>query len=258
MPNSLATSAKITWCPGCPNSQILVAFRQAVNDLVDGGQVKLENIVACSGIGCHGKITEYLDMNTFTSLHGRSIATMAGIKLANPALTCVGFAGDADTFAEGVEHLVHAARRNADIKLFVHDNRVFALTTGQASPLSPQGFKGKSTPAGSFEEPFDPLALTLIAGATFVARTYAGDIARTKDIMKQAMLHRGFAFVDIIQPCITFFDTRDYFKDNITWMEGPTPTTHDEVAKIEHETGKIPCGIFYQVSKPTYEQAFDA
>ena len=156
-----ATKAKITWCPGCPNAAILVAFRQAVTELVNDGKLKPENLVAASGIGCHGKITDYLNTNTFTSLHGRVIASMEGIKVANPALTIVGFSGDGDSYSEGVEHLVHAARRNSDINLFIHDNQVFALTTGQATPTSPKGFKGRSTPSGTIEEPFNPLLLML-------------------------------------------------------------------------------------------------
>lgn len=259
----LATKAKITWCPGCPNGGILVAFRQAVTDLVNDGKLKTENIVALSGIGCHGKITDYLNLNTFTSLHGRVIPTMEGVKVANPALTVVGFSGDGDSYSEGVGHLVHAARRNADVNLFIHDNQVFALTTGQATPTTPLGFKGKSTPFGSIEPPFNPLLFMLSAGATFVARSYALDIAKTKDIMKAAIAHKGFSYVDIIQPCITFYDTRDYYKDRVYWIDENEPK--DDLArameKVQGGGGsggtsgdKIPLGIFYSVGKPTFEQ----
>ena len=258
-PLNLSTTEKITWCPGCPNSQILVSFRAAVGELVEGGAVKLENIVAGAGIGCHGKILEYLNMNTFTSLHGRIIPTLTGIKIANPVLTVLGFSGDGDTFAEGVEHLVHAARRNSDIKLFIHDNRIFALTTGQATPMSPKGFKGKSTPAGSLEDPFDPLSLVLAAGATFVARAFANNIAKTKEVMKAAIAHKGFAFVDIIQPCITFFDTRDYYKERVVWIDGsPANSIDGALARAKGEGEKVPCGIFYEVSKPTFEESLNA
>ncbi|MEY4731769.1 MAG: hypothetical protein RL681_715 [Candidatus Parcubacteria bacterium] len=257
---NLSTSSPITWCPGCPNAQILVAFRQMVTELVHDGTLKFENIVALSGIGCHGKITDYLNMNTFTSLHGRLIPTMTGVKIANPALTVVGFSGDADSYNEGMEHLVHAARKNSDINLFIHDNQVFALTTGQASPTSPKGFKGKSTPAGSTEEPFDPIPFMLTVGATFVARTYAGDIQRTKHIMQAALAHRGFSFVDIIQPCITFFDTREYYKDRIVWLEDSFPRTDRAaaIAKASEHGDKVPLGIFYQVNRPTFEEELHA
>jgi len=255
MEDNLSTKAKITWCPGCPNSQILVAARQAFMELAGEEKLAIGNIVAAAGIGCHGKIAEYLNMNTYTSLHGRAIPAMTGIKAANPLLTVVGFVGDGDAYAEGIEHLVHAARRNSDVKVFVHDNRVFALTTGQTTPTSPKGFKSRSTPFGSIEEPFEPLVFMLASGASFVARSFAGDIQKTKEIMKAAMLHKGFAFVDIIQPCITFFDTRDYFKERVVWLDGePAETEETAMQKIKGDGEKVPCGIFYKVSKPTFEE----
>lgn len=255
MSQDLSTKAKITWCPGCPNNQILVAARQAFTELGTEGKLAIENIVAAAGIGCHGKIAEYLNLNTYTSLHGRAIPAMTGIKAANQKLIVVGFVGDGDAYAEGIEHLVHASRRNSDIKVFVHDNRVFALTTGQTTPTSPKGFKGKSTPYGNAEEPFEPLVLMLAAGASFVARSFAGDIQKTKEIMKAAILHKGFAFVDIIQPCLTFFDTRDYFKERVVWSEEePAYDIEAAMPKIKGDGEKVPCGIFYKVSRPTFEE----
>ncbi|MEK7634983.1 MAG: thiamine pyrophosphate-dependent enzyme [Patescibacteria group bacterium] len=254
---NLSTKAKITWCPGCPNSQILVAFRKAVTEMVENGSLKIENLVAFAGIGCHGKISDYINVNTFTSLHGRLIPAMTGSKCANPNLNVIGFSGDGDSLDEGIEHLIHAAKRNSDITLFMHDNRVFALTTGQFDALSPKGFKGKSSPFGSIEEPLNPLLLLLSAGATFIARTYAGDIAGTKKIMQAAMNHKGFAFVDIIQPCITFFDTRDYFKDKIYWMDEGLPKNDLKfsIEKVsENQNEKVPLGIFYQVERSTFEE----
>ena len=253
---NLSTKAKITWCPGCPNNAILVAFREVITDLVNEEKVKLENVVALSGIGCHGKITDYLNMNSFTSLHGRVIPTMTGVKAANPALMVIGFSGDGDSYDEGLDHLVHAARRNSDITLFIHDNQIFALTTGQATPTSPKGFKNKSRPAGSIEEPFNPLLLMLSAGATFVARAYAPDIAKTKEIMKAAIAHKGFSFVDIIQPCLTFNDTREYYAKRLYWLDEKFPTNNvaEATEKAREYGDKIPFGIFYQTDKPTFEE----
>ncbi len=251
----LTTNAKITWCPGCTNSAILVAFRKAVTEMVEAGEVEIHNVVALSGIGCGSKITDYLNMNTFTSLHGREIPTMTGVKAANPVLMVFGFSGDGSTYDEGAGHFVHAARRNSDINLFVHDNQLFALTTGQATPTSPKGFKGRSTPFGSIEEPMNPLLATLSLGATFVARAYAPDIENTKKIMLAAARHRGFSFVDIIQPCITFLDTREEYKDKFYQLDG-SHSTDDLAAAIEkvQEMGnKIPLGVFYSVEKPTFE-----
>jgi len=257
---NLSTNAEITWCPGCPNSQIIVAFRQAITELVNGGKLKIENLVALSGIGCHGKITDYLNVNSFTSLHGRVIPTMTGVKAANTKLTVVGFSGDGDSYDEGMEHLIHAARRNSDINLFVHDNQVFALTTGQATPTTPKGFKGKSTPFGSFEEPFNPLLVMLSAGATFVAQSYAGEIQGTKRLMQAAVAHKGFSFVNIIQPCITFFDTRDYYKERVYWIDESSPRDNlaTAIAKVTEKNGKTPLGIFYQAERPTFEEGLYA
>lgn len=254
---NLATKSKITWCPGCPNAQILVSFRGAVAQMIEEGVFNIENLTAFAGIGCHGKIADYLNMNTFTALHGRLIPVMTGAKCANPKLTVVGFAGDGDAYDEGLEHLIHAAKRNSDVNLFIHDNQIFALTTGQADAMSPKGFKSKSTPFGSIEEPFNPLLLMLSAGATFVARSYAGEIEKTKNIMRAAILHKGFSFVDIIQPCITFFDTRDYFKDKIYWIGDDFPKDNLKAAmeKVSEKIDeKVPLGIFYQTNKSTFEE----
>jgi len=256
-PQDLATKQKITWCPGCPNSIILVAFRKAITELAESGKLKHENLVAFSGIGCHGKITDYLNMNTFTSLHGRLVPAMTGAKCANPDLTIVGFSGDGDSYDEGLEHLIHAAKRNSDINVFVHNNQVFALTTGQADAVSPRGFRSKSTPFGAIEEPLNPLLIMLSAGATFVARGYAGDIEGTKKIMERAISHKGFSFVDIIQPCISFFDTRDYFKNLVYWVSDDVPkndlkSAMEKVGNVDDK--KIPLGIFYEIEKPTFEE----
>jgi len=251
----LETNAHITWCPGCTNAQLLVAFREALTELVLGGTVAKENVVAVAGIGCHGKITDYLQMNTYTSLHGRVVPALEGIKLGNPALTVIGFEGDGDAYAEGIAHLIHAARRNNDINLFVHNNMVFALTASQATPTSPKGFKGRSSaPEGNVEEPLDPLLLMLAAGATFVARTYVGDIARTKEVMKAAIAHKGFSFVDIIQPCITFLDTRDSYRSRITWVEAPAADFPGALRLMAPTGDTVPCGVFYQVQRPTLDE----
>jgi len=254
----LSTKAKVTWCPGCPNNQILVAFRQAVNEFVENGTMELHNIVAGSGVGCHGKISDYLDISTFNSLHGRIVPTLTGIKLANPKLNVVGFSGDGDSFSEGFNHITSAARTNSNITIFLHNNQVFALTTGQATRTSPKGFKGGTTPNGSYNEPLNPALIMLTMGATFVARTPASDIKKTKEIMQAAMLHKGFAFVEIIQPCITFFDTRKHFKDAVYFLDESKHKKNNlnsafAVARAKTDE-KVPCGIFYQVSKPTFEE----
>jgi len=251
----LSTKAKITWCPGCPDFAIFVAFKKAVEESVGENKFKLEDLVAGAGIGCHGKISDYLNVNTINGLHGRIIPTVTGVKVANPALKVVAFAGDGDTFSEGLSHLLHAAQKNVGISVFMHQNETFALTTGQYNSVSPKGFKGASTPLGSTDEPMDPLLMVLSAGVTFVARTYAGDMATTTKIMKEAMNHKGFAFVEMIQPCITFYDTREHFKNSVEPLplEWPTNDLGKAIEKVREQTGKTPCGIFYKIEKPTFE-----
>jgi 2-oxoglutarate ferredoxin oxidoreductase subunit beta len=250
-----STTAKNTWCPGCTNFSILAAYKGALSDLLEEGY-KRENFVMVAGIGCHGKTPDYVNINSFMSLHGRDVATAEGIKIANPELIVTSFAGDGDAYAEGIEHLVHAAKRNTNINLFVHDNQVFGLTTGQVTPTSLKGYKGRSTPFGSPEEPLNPLAILLTAGATFVARAWSLDLDGLKAIMKKAIKHKGFAIVDIIQPCISFADTREYYRDRImplaeTW---PTDNLSKALEKVRESSGKYYTGIFYDVSKPIFEE----
>lgn len=253
---NLSTSSKITWCPGCPNANILVAYRKAITELVTEGKFKIENLVSAAGIGCHGKITDYLNTNTFEALHGRVVSSATGIKLGNHALEVVAFTGDGDSFSEGFSHLAHAAKRNVGISVFLHNNETFALTIGQATCLSPKGFKGPSTPSGDPDEPMNPLLIMLALGATFVARTYALDIEGTKRIMKDAVNHKGFAFVEIIQPCITFFDTREHYNNHTEWLPVDFPRTDlgKAMEKVREQTEKTQVGIFYQIQKPTFEE----
>jgi len=179
---SLYTGAEITWCRNCGNFGIMGALGAAINELTDS--IPLEKFVMVTGIGCHGKIFDYVDINGFYSLHGRAIATASGIKLANEDLKVICFVGDGYGYGEGLEHLIFAAKRNIDITVIVHDNRSYSLTTGQFTPTSALDFKGKSTPKGPPEDPINPISLLMEAGATFVARGYSGYIDHLKDIIK--------------------------------------------------------------------------
>jgi len=250
-----STKVKNTWCPGCTNFSILAAFKNALGELAGEGYSK-DNFVMSAGIGCHGKIPDFVNINSFMSLHGRDVASAEGIKMANPNLTVVSFAGDGDAYAEGMEHLVHAAKRNTNITLFVHNNQVFGLTTGQVTPTSLKGYKGRSTPYGSPEEPLNPLAVMLTSGATFVARAWAMDMDKLKEIMKRAMKHKGFAIVDIIQPCITFNDTRAFFKDKLYYLEETWPTNdwNKAMQKIRENSDRVALGVIYEVGKPVFEE----
>ena len=253
MVDSLSTSAENTWCPGCGNFGILNAAKKAITKLGEHGIGKERLIISC-GIGCHGKIFDYLNLSGLYSLHGRSMATVQGMKLANPDLKVIDFAGDGDALGEGISHLLYAAKRNADITVIVHDNGTYALTTGQFSPTSQKGFKGPSSPSGSVEDPFNPLSLMMEAGATFVARGYAGKIDHLAGLIVQAVEHEGFSFIDVLQPSVVFNDTYKEYNEKVEILE-KTPKDYEEARKLARTKGeKILIGIFYQTKKPIFHQ----
>ena len=254
----LNTNAEITWCPGCGNFGILTAIKNAVSELVSEG-IPRENIVIASGIGCHAKIVDYVNVNSFYSIHGRVPPTLTGMKLANKNLVTIGFAGDGDMYDEGISHLIHAAKRNTDITMVIHDNRVFALTTGQFTATSPRGFRGKSTPNGSVENPLNPLKLMLSAGATFVARGYAGNPNHLKELIKKAARHKGFSFVEVLQPCVVFNNTyQEYNRKVYDLSEDNHDTSSLDAAmkKADEWKEKIPIGIFYETQAQVFEDHF--
>jgi 2-oxoglutarate ferredoxin oxidoreductase subunit beta len=254
----LDTYAANTWCKGCGNFGILSSVKKALKSLVDGG-LPLENFVLASGIGCHAKIVDYLNVNSFYSIHGRVPPTITGIKLANKDLKAIGFAGDGDAYGEGLAHLLMSAKRNIDITMIIHNNRVYGLTTGQFTPTSPLGFPGRSTPRGSIEEPINPLELLLAAGATFVARGYSVKADHLAGLITEAVLHKGFAFIDVLQPCFTFFNTYQFYNKNVYELEGHDAANLEAAHAKAKEwdgrgEGKVPIGLFYKVEKPTFDE----
>ena len=201
----------IAWCPGCGNFNILKSLKAALDEL----GVLPEKLVMVSGIGQAAKIPHYLKCHFFNGLHGRAIPAATGIKAANPGLTVIAESGDGDMYGEGGNHLIHAIRRNPDITNIVHNNMVYGLTKGQASPTSMMGFRTPVQVDGVTLKPFNPLALAVAMDASFVARTFAGNGEQTKNILKQAITHKGYALVDILQPCVSFnkVNTFKWFKD---------------------------------------------
>jgi 2-oxoglutarate ferredoxin oxidoreductase subunit beta len=249
----LKTPKTNTWCPGCGNFGILMAFKKALIEL----GLEREEAVLVSGIGCHGKMVNYVNINGFHGIHGRVLPLAQGIKLANPKLTVVGFAGDADQYNEGWSHFAHAARMNIDMTLIVHDNMVLGLTTGQATSTSQQGFKSKSTPFGVIPPMLNPVAHALVSDGTFVARGFSGDMFHLKNLIVEAIKHRGFAFIDVFQPCITFnyLNTYDWFRQRVYKLEeeGHDVTDRKKALEKAFEWGdRIPLGIFYKKERPTY------
>jgi 2-oxoglutarate/2-oxoacid ferredoxin oxidoreductase subunit beta len=253
---NLDTKEVKTWCPGCPNFSVLQSIKTALAELVNEGKLDIKNAVMVTGIGCNAKIFDYVNINGFYGLHGRSMPTALGISLANPNLAVMAFAGDGDTYAEGMEHLVHNSRFNANIKMFVQNNQAFSLTTGQASPVSEEGFVDPVNISGVKEKPLNPIELALASGATFVARGYAMEPTHLKDLMKAAILHKGFAFVDILMACLIYHNQTSYFKN--IYKLGPGHDTSDlQTAKkaarewdyCYNKEQKIPIGIFYQTEE---------
>ncbi len=241
----MRTDVKITWCPGCGNFSILRAFEKAAERLIEDG---FSRIVISSGIGCHGKIADYLKLPSFHVIHGRVPPFLTGLKLANPELVAVGFVGDGDALNEGMEHLIHAARRNTDITIFLHNNGVFGLTTGQVTATSPKGRKGRSTPFGNPENPVNPCQLMLVSGATFVARMFGGNVSGLSEVMYQALRHRGFSFVEIIQPCVAFNNTW-HLRDRVRKVE-EAENLHDAIRLSEDP---LTCGILFRREDETFE-----
>ena len=223
----LATYAKNTWCPGCGNFAVLNAIKPVFQELIAAG-TRPEDIVLVSDIGCNSKIMDYIGVNSFDSLHGRSIPTAIGVKLANPELTVVVHAGDGATFAEGLEHTLFAAKRNADLTLIVHDNGVYGLTIGQAGPETPPGYRGRSTPYGSWEQPFNPLELLHVAGASYLARGYSHGKELLKRLYAEAIAHRGFSVVDTLQVCVTFRNLYDSYNERVYELEGHDPRDEEQ------------------------------
>ena len=233
----------IAWCPGCGNFGILNALKQALAEL----EIKPQNLVIASGIGQAGKTPHYLKCNIFNGLHGRAIPPATAIKAANPELTVIAEGGDGDMYGEGGNHFIHAIRRSPDITCIVHNNMVYGLTKGQASPTSQCGFKTPVQVDGVFEMPFNPIALAVALDVSFVARAFIGDMEQTKEIMKKAIRHKGFALVDIFQPCISFnkVNTFKWFKDNTYYLEEHDPCDRAAAFRRAIENEKLPLGIFY-------------
>lgn len=218
----LDTYAANTWCPGCGNFSILNAIKTVFRDLIAEGLPR-EELVVVSDVGCSSKIMDYIGVNSFDSLHGRAIPTAVGVKLANPRLRVVVHLGDGGAYAEGIEHLIFAARRNVDITVIVHDNGVYALTIGQAGPLTPPGFKGRSTPYGSETEPLNPLELLYVAGASWLGRGYTHGLDLLKRLYREAILHPGFSLVDTLQVCVTFRNLYESYNRRVYELDGHDP-----------------------------------
>lgn len=243
-----------TWCPGCGNFGIWLALKEAFARIGIGPSDGL----VVYGVGCHGNMYDWMKMYGFVGLHGRTLPVAQGAKLANHTVPIVVVSGDGDGLGEGGNHFLHAAKRNPDLTVMLHDNQLYSLTTGQASPTAKPGFKTKSTPDGVFDAPINPLVLSIASGATFVARAFAGDTPGLIALMVEAINHKGFAVLDIMQPCVTFDKehTYDWYRQRLYKLETQGYVPDNKIKAIEKamEWGdKIPYGIFYKEQRPTSE-----
>jgi 2-oxoglutarate ferredoxin oxidoreductase subunit beta len=246
--------ADVAWCPGCGNFFILQTLKETLAEM----DIEPENLVLVSGIGQAGKLPHYLKCNLFNGLHGRSLPPAIAIKAVNPELKVIDVSGDGCSYGEGGNHFIHNIRRNPDITNIVHNNMVYGLTKGQASPTSRSKLKTNLQVEGVFLEPFNPLSVAIALRASFVARAYCRDVEQTKKILKKAIKHKGYALVDIFQPCVTFNKTNTYqwFNDNTYYLEDSHDPYDIELAfKRSMETDKFPLGIFYiNPDKKTFEE----
>ncbi len=243
-----------TWCLGCGNFGIWMSLKNTLAELGIG----TDDGVIVYGVGCHGNMYDWMKIYGVAALHGRTLPVAQGLKLANHTLPVIVSSGDGDGLGEGGNHFLHAAKRNPDITVLIHDNQVYGLTTGQASPTAKSGFKTKSTPEGVVDEPVNPLMLAISAGATFVARGFAGDAPGLTALIKAAVVHKGFSVIDILQPCVTFdrVHTYQWYRSRIYNLESEQYVPDNKLKAMEKamEWGdKIPVGIFYKVVKPTSE-----
>ena len=250
-PQSYKTEEHPIWCPGCGDFGVLASVYNSLASL----KIDPKDLVVVSGIGCSGRTPGFIKSYGFHSVHGRVLPVALGVKLANPSLLVIGAGGDGDGFAIGGGHIPHAARRNPDITYLIMDNATYGLTKGQYSPTSPMGFQAGSTPYGNIEQPLNPLAMLIAYGATFVAQGYSGKPRELTDVITKAIEHKGFAFVNIISPCITFYNTYKVIPPKLAEV----PKEHEVTNRVKAfelalQTDHVLLGVFYQVQQPTFEE----
>jgi 2-oxoglutarate ferredoxin oxidoreductase subunit beta len=262
-----------TYCPGCGNFGIVMALKQALEEL----QIPPHQILMVWGIGCSSNTCNWINVYGIHSLHGRALPVASGAKLVNPNLTVIAQGGDGDGYGIGLGHFIHSMRRNLDITYIVHNNQIYGLTAGQASPTSEHGFKTKSTPCGVIERPINPIALALSSEATYIARGFAGDVNHLKELLSGGIRHPGFALIDVLQPCITWNkqNTYEWARERIYYLNVKCqmsnvksnlkskcqihdPTDKKAAFNKALEWGdKIPIGLFYQERRSTYRDEID-
>ena len=250
--------SKPAWCPGCGNFGILTALKQALVAL----GIEPYRVLMVSGIGQAGKLPHYTRCHVLNELHGRTLPAAVGAKIANPELLVIAIGGDGDGYGEGGNHFINAVRRNHDITYLVHNNQVYGLTKGQASPTSDFGFVTKTTPQGA-EIPLNPIALAIASDASFVGRSFAGDIEHLSGLIRLGIEHKGFALIDVLQPCVVFNHKNTYawYRERVYNLEENGYDPGNKMAAFEkaQEWGdRIPIGVIYRKERATFEERLPA
>jgi 2-oxoglutarate ferredoxin oxidoreductase subunit beta len=254
-PADYKSNVKPIWCPGCGDFGVLNSFYKMISDL----NLAPEKMAIASGIGCSGRFPAFVNAYGFHGVHGRVLPLATGIKLGNPDLTVFALGGDGDAFSIGAGHLPHAARRNIDITYIVMDNEIYGLTKGQPSPTSPMGMERKASPYGSIDAPLEPLRSVLAAGATFVARGFSGRPKELTELLKAATLHKGFSFIQVYSPCVTFYNTYDHYKERTADLPADHDTS-DMLAAMRYasDPDTTYLGLLYHdPARPSYNQLTD-
>ena len=236
---------EISWCPGCGNYSALKVMKDALADL----GIKPHEFVLVSGIGQAGKFPHFIKAQSFNGLHGRYLSAALGIKASNPELTVIAVSGDGCTLSEGGNHFLHTIRYNPDIVNVLHNNQVYGLTKGQASPTSQLGFKTKVQVFGVINEPFNALGVAISLNASFVARAFVGDMDKTKELLKKAINHKGYALIDLLCPCVTFnrVNTFQWYKEHSYYIdEAHDPYDQMKAMKLALDTSRSALGILYK------------
>jgi 2-oxoglutarate ferredoxin oxidoreductase subunit beta len=243
------------WCPGCGNFPILKTIKETLVEL----GIEPHQVIVVSGIGQAAKLPHYMKCNTFNGLHGRTLPVATGIRLANSSMPVIVTTGDGDCYGEGGNHLLAAIRRNVNVKLFVHDNQIYALTKGQPSPTTGEGTVATNMPFGVASEQFNPMALAVALDCSFAARAFAGDTEHLKGLMKEAINHKGFTLIDILQPCVTFnkINTYEWYRKRVYHIEpGYDPGNRAAAFTRALEWGdRIPIGVIYRNPRRIYEES---
>ena len=234
----------IAWCPGCGDFPIRATLEKVLKELPIPGK----DIVLTSGIGQAAKMPHYLPYSYFNGLHGRSLPLAVGIKLARPELTVIAVSGDGCQYGEGGNHFIHTIRRRLDITILACDNKVYGLTKGQSSPTTDAGMKNALDPQGNLNSPLEPLAMALIVGAPFVARTFAGDPRHMEQVFREAILFKGTSVVDILQPCVSFnkVNTYPWYRERVYRVEEPLRDRGEAIRTAQIWGERIPIGIFWR------------